>query len=97
MPREAGDRFSRALPLPIPESSWIDSRTGKPEVRFQRSDNGGATRLAQDIALAPEGEVDGSNGLEIAAEGDAMFLVEADDREGNADICFQRSLDHGAS
>jgi hypothetical protein len=73
---------------------WPDNRDGNGEIYFKRSDNSGSswgpdTRLTFDSA---------SSGFpELCASGSNVHAVWMDDRDGNSEIYYKNSSDHGAS
>ncbi|MDF1699987.1 MAG: sialidase family protein [Planctomycetota bacterium] len=76
--------------------AWYDRRNGDLDVYFNRSLDGGATWLAQDIRL--DSGLAGSAGSllpRICCTGSNVYVVWYDERSGNPDIYFNRSLDRG--
>ncbi len=77
---------------------WYDRRAGNMDIRFNRSLDGGATWLPDDVRL--DSGLAGSFGSlvpRICCSGDAVYVVWYDDRSGSNDIYFNRSLDAGAT
>ncbi|MEM7199828.1 MAG: sialidase family protein [Planctomycetota bacterium] len=78
---------------------WSESRAGAEDIYFNRSPERGATWLASSIRL--DRGVPGrarSSHPQIAAWGDAVYVVWADERNGAGwDIYLNRSLDRGNS
>lgn len=76
--------------------AWYDRRNGNLDVYFNRSLDGGRTWRAQDTRL--DSGVAGSAGSlipRICCRGDSVYVTWYDDRNGNPDIYFNRSLDGG--
>ena len=80
-------------------ATWEDLRNGLADVYFNRSLDGGATWLANDVRLdvgdAPGAET--SAAPQIAASGASVYVTWEDVRDGRGDIYFNRSLDGGAT
>lgn len=80
---------------------WEDQRRGRFEgdIYFNRSLDGGATWLPQELRLdSPSGGEGRSQHPRISAAGDAVYVVWQDNRSGGGfDIYFNRSLDAGAT
>lgn len=77
---------------------WADDRNGSPDIYFNRSLDGGNTWLASDKRLNTN--FAGSSlckSPQIAASGNAVYVVWEDDRSGLGDIYFNRSLNNGTS
>ncbi len=77
---------------------WQDSRNGLSDVYFSRSLDGGLTWSAADVRL--DTDVAGAASSEfprIVCCGTALYVVWQDDRDGEPDIRFNRSVDGGAS
>lgn len=76
--------------------TWYDRRNGNMDVYFSRSLDGGRTWLAADVRLDP-GRPGAANSLvpRICCAGDRVYVAWYDDRGGQSDIYFNRSLDAG--
>ncbi len=77
--------------------AWRDSRNGDPDIYFNRSVDAGATWLADDRRLdsgAPAG-VGASENISLCCSGDNVYAVWDDERDGDEDVYFNRSLDAG--
>lgn len=73
---------------------WCEGRDGNTEVYYKRSTDGGATwssdtRLTNDAAS--------SQYPSIATAASAVHLAWVDSRDGNTEIYYKRSTDHGAN
>jgi hypothetical protein len=79
---------------------WQDGRNGPlPDIYCNRSIDGGATWLANDVRL-DQGTLPGASGSyapQIAASGSSVSVVWEDTRNGASDIYYNRSLDGGAT
>ena len=77
--------------------AWEDTRGGLSQVRFNRSLDAGAQWLAEDVRL-DRGTTDGSSfEVRLAAQGDRIWVVWEDDRDGEPDIYLNRSSDAGTT
>lgn len=78
--------------------TWFDRRDGSYGIYFNRSLDGGATWLAQDVRLdrAPPGASD-ARLPRMATDGARIGVAWADTRSGGSDIYVNRSLDGGAT
>ena len=77
---------------------WQDDRNGKHDIYFNRSTDGGTTWLAQDLRLNTD--LPGTRyslDPEISSDGDHVYVVWQDDRNGRLDIYFNGSTDGGAT
>jgi len=77
---------------------WSDGRNGQRDVYCNRSLDGGATWLSQDVRL--DGDAPGmadSTDPEIACSGDHVYVTWWDNRNGVYDVWFNRSLDRGTT
>lgn len=77
---------------------WYDRRNGNLDVYFNRSLDGGTTWLAADRRL--DTDVAGAAGSlipRVCCSGLAVYVVWYDERNGRADIYFNRSLDGGTN
>jgi hypothetical protein len=78
--------------------TWMDGRNGASDIWFNRSLDAGASWLALDLRLDTDlPGASSSRHPRIAALGNSVYVTWADDRNGLADICFNRSLDGGSS
>jgi len=77
---------------------WEDSRSGGTDIRLNRSADGGASWLSNDVRLDTDvaGAAD-SRGARICGSGDNLYVVWEDGRDGKTDIHFNRSTDGGVS
>ncbi|MBL9086968.1 MAG: exo-alpha-sialidase [Planctomycetia bacterium] len=75
---------------------WQDQRAGLPEVFYRTSLDGGVTWMLTDARLPrlPAGLVASTN-PRVAVSGLAVYAVWQDNRNGAADVFFNRSLDGG--
>ena len=73
---------------------WMDLRTGAPQIWYKQSSDGG-------ITWQPDAQVTFSTGggsyPSLAVWGNARHVVYVDGRDGNAEVCYIRSLDAGAN
>lgn len=77
--------------------AWEDARSLLSEIRVNRSLDGGATWLADDVRL-DRGVVDGSSfEADVAIAGDRVYVVWQDARSGEPDIHLNRSDDGGTT
>ncbi|MDJ0520758.1 MAG: sialidase family protein [Planctomycetota bacterium] len=77
---------------------WYDRRNENLDIYFNRSLDGGVTWLEEDVRLdtdLPGAAI--SNIPRICCSGDAVYVVWYDERSGEPDIHFNRSLDAGAT
>ena len=78
---------------------WRDNRSGALDVYMRRSTNGGSTFQPEqrvDVGDAAGSSV--STSPDVAAEGDNVYFVWVDDRDGGSlDIWMNRSIDAGAT
>ena len=81
--------------------TWEDSRNGDQDIYFNRSLDGGATWLTDDVRLNTDAPGTAKSRFpEIAASGDSVYVTWQDSRHGGRDsgeIYFNRSLDGGAT
>jgi hypothetical protein len=78
---------------------WSDTRNGASDIYFNYSTDGGATWQASDIRL-DTGEMPGTNDSYwqlVSSEGNNIYVVWMDERNGNTDIYFNYSTDGGAT
>ena len=77
---------------------WQDERDGEPDVRFNRSLDGGVTWLAADVRLDTD-EEGAARSLEprVACDGSRLGVVWSDARDGERDIRFNGSMDGGST
>ncbi|MDJ0975172.1 MAG: hypothetical protein QNJ98_11975 [Planctomycetota bacterium] len=77
---------------------WYDRRDGNLDIYFNRSFDGGATWLPQDVRLdrGPAGAA-GSLIPRICCDGLRVYVAWYDERGGNSDIYVNRSLDGGTT
>lgn len=78
--------------------AWIDDRGLARDVYLNRSTDGGATWLTEEVRLvtAPDGA--GSSSLpRICCDEARVYVAWIDRRDGAGDVYFNRSLDHGAT
>jgi hypothetical protein len=73
--------------------AWTDDRAGEPRPYFNRSSDGGVTWLATDLPISSEAGA--SSSLQLAAVGSDVYALWIDDRNGGADVYFNRSSDGG--
>ncbi|MDD5312833.1 MAG: exo-alpha-sialidase [Dehalococcoidia bacterium] len=73
---------------------WFDSRDGNDEIYYRRSLDGGATWGA-DTRLTDNSSV--SDNPSIAVSGSNIHIAWYDQRDGDAEIYYKRSLDGGAT
>ena len=73
---------------------WFDSRDGNDEIYYRRSLDGGATWGA-DTRLTDNSSV--SDNPSIAVSGNIVHVAWYDQRDGDAEIYYKRSLDGGAT
>ena len=75
---------------------WQDQRGGLPEVFYRTSLDGGVSWMVADARLPrlPAGLVASTN-PRVAVSGNTVFAVWQDNRNGAADVFFNRSLDGG--
>jgi hypothetical protein len=76
---------------------WSDDRDGKSDIFLRRSGDAGTTwggdqRL--DVGDAPGASWSGEP--QVACDGDRVYAIWTDSRDGHADLYFNRSLDRGA-
>ncbi|MHC5031122.1 MAG: sialidase family protein [Planctomycetota bacterium] len=78
--------------------AWKDNRDGAFDIHLNASSDGGLTWLAPDVRVETgvAGATD-SNDPEIFAEGENVYVVWSDARDGDADIRLNRSSDGGLS
>lgn len=77
---------------------WQDSRNGEFDIYLNRSIDRGVSWLASDIRV--DTDTPGaarSHTPQIAASGSSVYVTWTDDRNGNGDVYFNRSLDDGAT
>ncbi|MEQ1765140.1 MAG: exo-alpha-sialidase [Pyrinomonadaceae bacterium] len=73
---------------------WWDIRTGAPQIFYKRSQDGGLTWSADaQISNSPAHAAFPS----IAAQGNSVYVVYADLRDGSPQVYYLRSLDSGAT
>jgi hypothetical protein len=80
-------------------SVWNDNRNGKFDIYFNYSADSGVTWQTSDIRL-DTGDSPGANHsayAEIGANGDNVYVVWCDERNGNPDVYFNHSFDGGAT
>src|SRR5262249_9166614 len=81
--------------------TWADTRNSPVntyDIYFNRSLDGGATWLTQDVRLDTDAPgSSNSNNPRIAASGSSVYVVWRDTRNGAGDIYFNRSLDGGVT
>ncbi len=73
---------------------WFDTRDGNSEIYYKRSANNG-TDWSVDTRLTTDNAV--SQFPSIAAEGSSVHVVWQDNRDGNREIYYKRSLDGGTT
>ncbi|MGQ0721193.1 MAG: sialidase family protein [Candidatus Eiseniibacteriota bacterium] len=86
-----------AGPQGLVVAAWQDARNGRDDVYLNRSLDGGRTWLERDVR--PESDAPGaatSSMISLAASGGTVFLAWEDQRNGERDIRFTRSVDGGA-
>ncbi len=77
---------------------WHDERGGLPDIYFNRSLDGGATWLAQDVRLDTDtAGAASSRDPVICCAGANVYVAWADKRAASWDLYFNRSLDQGAT
>jgi hypothetical protein len=80
-------------------AAWQDARSGCDDVHVNRSTDGGRTWLARDVRV--ESDLPGaaaSSMISLASDGAlGFYLAWEDQRSGDRDIYFTRSLDGGAT
>ncbi len=77
---------------------WEDARNGENDIYFQRSLDGGATWLAQDVRLDQDVAGVGISGdPRIAVDGSNVYVVWEDDRTGSRVVYFRGSADGGTT
>lgn len=74
---------------------WHEERHGANDVYFNRSLDAGRTWMAAEVQLDAGGSA--SSSPRIACAGSSVYVVWTDDRNGCADLYFNRSLDAGAT
>lgn len=78
--------------------AWHDGRAGLRDIRCSVSADAGASWLADDIRLDTDGAGAGQSlDPRLCAEGDEVYAVWRDQRDGRDDVYFNRSLDAGAT
>jgi hypothetical protein len=77
-------------------AAWYDGRNGNQDIYFNRSIDGGRSWLAQDIRL-DSGSAGAAGSLlpEICCSANQVYVTWYDERNGEPDIYFNRSLDSG--
>lgn len=77
--------------------AWQDGRSGETDIRFNRSLNGGATWMSNDVRL-DRGTAGAAPSIlpRIAAVGSGVAVVWMDLRDGTWDIYFNRSTNRGS-
>lgn len=73
---------------------WCDDRNGGPDIYYKRSDDDGTT-WSQDMRLTDS--QDAQEMGSVHADGDIVHVVWVDDRHGDNEIYYRRSVDHGVS
>ncbi|MEM7205627.1 MAG: sialidase family protein [Planctomycetota bacterium] len=77
---------------------WADARDGETDIYFNRSLDNGTTWLDPDVRLDTDAAGAAASGQpQLAASGDAVYVVWSDSRNGETDVYFNRSLDRGGS
>ena len=77
---------------------WFDKRNGKHDVYLNRSEDGGMSWLTEDVRLNTNGAgASESWGPQICCHGTYVFVVWADDRQGEHDVYLAASRDGGAT
>jgi hypothetical protein len=80
-------------------AAWQDARNGRDDVYVNRSTDGGRTWLAEDLRIesdAPGGATSSMISLVTDGKG-GVFLAWEDERSGERDIRFTRSVDDGTT
>jgi Tol biopolymer transport system component len=73
---------------------WFDMRTGMPQIYYKRSDDGGLTWSADaQISDSPVHAAYPS----IAVQGNSVYVVHGDLRDGSPQVYYLRSLDSGVT
>lgn len=77
---------------------WYDERSGRPDIHFNRSLDGGATWLASDVRINRDvpGQAQARE-PQIACDGSNVYVCWYDDRDGSFGIWFNRSSDGGST
>jgi len=73
---------------------WYDNRDGNPEIYYKRSTDGGNTWGADTRLTNAAGN---SYTPSIAVSGDTVHVVWHDNRDGNEEIYYRRSIDGGTT
>ena len=78
--------------------AWIDERNGGTDVYFNRSFDGGTTWLATSIRMDHDvASTATRSSVRLACVGLSVYAAWGDQRNGNTDIYFNRSLDGGTA
>ncbi|MEM7201155.1 MAG: sialidase family protein [Planctomycetota bacterium] len=98
--RDAGTSFATlpkvAASGPNVYVVWEDGRSGARDIYFTRSPDRGATWAAADVRLDTDIAGSAVSALpRVAASGRRVYVTWLDERNGQADIYFNRSLDGG--
>jgi DNA-binding transcriptional ArsR family regulator len=73
---------------------WVDKRDGNPEIYYKKSINAGST-WTNDIRLTHDSSK--SENPAVVVNDNNIFLAWMDDRDGNFEIYFKKSIDNGNS
>lgn len=79
--------------------AWAENRAGRSDVYFNRSADGGSTWMAAETRLDTGSAAGAANSFtpRIAAAGNTVYVTWIDERDGNGDVYFNRSLDNGST
>lgn len=79
-------------------AAWQDDRSGNWDVYFTRSIDGGMSWQAPDVRLDTDASGTAQSlAPQMVTSGKSVFVTWHDDRNGNSDLYFNRSLDGGAT